>query len=304
MLTECRCRTGTRSGRQHEVSRPSNVISREPYRRFLDCLILWIVLTAMLVGAPTADSTGIAGRDRRLDTCRTGAQPPPEQEGTACDVLIVSHAGGWGNVPLKYADDLRPIVLGTGGYLQSRGLRTKVIQCDRLPATPLGEFIMTAELWGLHNTCARRHARRLEGVLRKHPDLRVVMVGLSNGAAFANAVMAQLEDWAFDRAISVECGPPVYYLPVESDRSLTIIKQGEDPLFSGVPDQVLSNTVGVLAGMVVSLLSGSPLSFQAALRESGHEYLWPEIAPEVTGFIDRWLDDQTASPVGSHPGQQ
>jgi hypothetical protein len=194
---------------------------------------------------------------------------------------------------------MMPIVFGTKEYLETRGLRTKVIEYDRLPASPLARLVITAELWGLHSTGARRCARRLERVMSKHHDLRVVMVGLSNGAAFANSVMAQLEDWTSGRVISVECGPPVYYLPVESDRILTVIRQGEDPLFSERPDVVLSNTLGILVGMVVSLLNGSPLSFEAALRESGHEYPWPEIAAEVTGFIDRWLDGQTAFPAGS-----
>jgi hypothetical protein len=270
-------------------------------------LILGLALGMMVTGTQSAlggQTPGAGERTRLYDTCRPGVHPAPAQENPRYDVLIICHAGGWGNVPLKYTDDLRPVVLGIEEYLESRGLRTKVIQYNRLPHSPLGEFIITSELWGLHTLCARRYAHRLERILHEHPDLLVVMVGLSNGAAFSNAVMAQLEDWTFDRVLSIECGPPVYYFPVESDRILTIIRPGQDPLFSEHPDLVLSNTVGILVDMVVSLLTGSPLSFQTALRESGHEYPWLEIAPEVTAFIDSWLDGRATSPASSHTGQE
>ncbi|UCG43398.1 MAG: hypothetical protein JSU73_01915 [candidate division WOR-3 bacterium] len=273
-----------------------------PRRSFPASLLL--VLAALLSGTTAAlgkETAGTAGRARSHDSCRPGALPAsgPEARHAGPDALVVCHVGGWGDVPLKHADDMMPIALGTKEYLETRGLRTRIIEYDRLPASPLARLVITAELWGLHSTGARRCARRLERVLGKHPDLGVVMVGLSNGAAFANSVMAELEDWTSDRVISVECGPPVYYVPVESDRILTIIRSGEDPLFSEEPDVVLSNTLGILVEMVVSLLNRSPLSFEAALRESGHEYPWPEIAVEVTGLIDRWLDGQTAFPARS-----
>jgi hypothetical protein len=261
------------------------------------------------VATPSAlgsENTGISGRARPHDTCRPGSavMPTPEAARADCDVLIVSHTGGWGNMPLRLADDLRPVVLGIREHLESRGLRTCLSQHNRLPQCPLPCLVITAELCGLHNTYAPRYARRLESVLRRHPRLQVVMVGLSNGAAFANGVMTQLEDWAFERVVSVECGPPFYHTPLESDRILPLTHIGEDPLSQGELGLIVGTGLTAAGEMAWSWLSGRPLTLTEALSFTSHGYTWPSIGPTVTEFLDRWLDGRAASPDNSGPGQE
>jgi hypothetical protein len=153
-----------------------------------------------------------------------------------------------------------------------------------------GKAWISIEMLGFHQACASAAAVTLEQLLKEHPGLEVVMVGLSNGAAFATGTMEQLDDWALGNVSSVELGVPFYYPEaIECDAILYLNNQYQDPLVRGELDIVLVSLMTGLLRMVLARLESRDLSFPDALHIPNHAYPWLAIKPLVTRFLDRRL---------------
>jgi hypothetical protein len=204
-------------------------------------------------------------------------------------VVILVHVGGWGNVRIENADDIRPTIGGVKEYLNSRGISSVLVPYYRARGGLLGKLVTLSELFELHHSDADRLCHEVQRFLRRHPQQRLIMVGLSNGAAFADEVMERLPDTIQNRVCAIEVGPP-FLSPSDAGESvLRIDNHGEDPVATGDYWVLLRVRIEGLVRGVSAGLTGRE-SPKAGAFVAKHEYSWPNARTEVTGFLDRWLD--------------
>jgi hypothetical protein len=203
-------------------------------------------------------------------------------------VVIMAHIGGWGNVPMEETDDIIPTIEGVKKHLRSRGISSVVVPHYRAQGGLLGKLLTVSELFELHHSDADRLCREVERFLWRHPQQRLVMVGLSNGAAFADEVMERLPDTVLNRVCAIEVGAPFLNPSDAGESVLRLDNHGEDPVAAGDYWVLLRVRMGVLVKGVYTWLTGREHPRTGAFVAE-HEYSWPSVREEVAGFLDRWL---------------
>ena len=132
-------------------------------------------------------------------------------------------------------------------------------------------------------------AEELRLLTRRLPDLRVVLIGASQGAAFGNAVMRELGEHS--RVFSIELGIFFPHMPrrVVTERTLAIDTNGL------MPDPMANRNLkaGAKAYFLAFVrwfryrLQGKPAKFTHCINVPGHEYRWeyPEVQQKVREFL-------------------
>ena len=140
-------------------------------------------------------------------------------------------------------------------------------------------------------------AAELEFIIRHIDDLKVIMVGVSQGAAFTNSVMQQLT--RLQRVYSIELGMFFPYLSrrVITERTLALDWNGL------VPDAAVRRDL--MAGVRASLaapyrclghwLVGRPVGLNSCVNVRGHNYDWgyAYVQRRVVGFLEGNFDTTT-----------
>lgn len=215
------------------------------------------------------------------------------------ELLVIHNPGGWGSTLLEDCLDWeQSIVRGVGEAIDELGRSWASVQYFRSGTSAWDHvrgfrkeirFFITGEFF---------QARVLAGVLRflgEHlPDLQVVLVGASQGAAFSNTVMRQLD--GFPRVYSIELGLffPHMSHRVVTDRTLAVDSNGL------MPDPMAHRDLRLgfkayLAGFLRYLrgrLQGKPTRFTACVNVPGHEYHWehPEVQRRIRDFLSANFD--------------
>ncbi len=209
------------------------------------------------------------------------------------DVAIVVNFGGWGNVPMHLAADLKPTVDGIRYYLESRGLRTMVLIYRR--ARPdvrdqisfESQVAVITELLGLHQTRARRFAAEVETVAAANLQTKFILIGLSNGGGFVDNTMALLSPKLRKQIVGVTIGVPFWRGVCEDSSILHIANNsGTDPLASGEVEELLASLITGFFNLVWQRIKGKELRFQEVWHIQGHNYEWQSIKPVVSEFLD------------------
>jgi len=200
----------------------------------------------------------------------------------------MAHIGGWGNVPIEQADDILPTIEGIREHLRTRGISSVLVPFYRARGGFFGKLLTLSELFALHHSDANRLSREMDQFLSRHPRQRVIMVGLSNGGAFADEVMQRLPDTARNRVCAIEIGPP-FLSPSDADESvLRLSNHDQDPVVTG--DYWILIRVrgeGLFRGIYTWLTGREHRKAGAFVAE--HEYSWPDVRHEVVSFLDGWL---------------
>jgi hypothetical protein len=151
-----------------------------------------------------------------------------------------------------------------------------------------GKLRTISEMFELHQSDASRLPGEIDRFLSRHPEQRVVMIGLSNGAAFADEVMQRLSETAQGRVCAIEAGGPFLGQSDPDEYVLRLDNHGLDPVATGEYWIMMRTWGGGLFRRVYSWLAGreGPKA-EAFVRE--HEYSWPSVRQEVVSFLDRWL---------------
>ena len=116
-----------------------------------------------------------------------------------------------------------------------------------------------------------------------------MMIGLSNGAAFADEVMQRLPETAQNRVCAIEVGPPFLNPSDAGESVLRLSNLDRDPVAMG-EWWILMRTYGRgLFGLAYAWLTGREWSRAEALHFPEHDYSWPGVRQEVVSFLDGWL---------------
>jgi hypothetical protein len=205
-----------------------------------------------------------------------------------CQVTLMANIGGWGNVPITEADDIIPIIDGIREHLRARGVSSILVPFYRSRGGFVGKLRTMSEMFALHHSDASRLSREIDRFLSRHPEQRVIMVGLSNGAAFEDEVMQRLSETAQGRVCAIEVGPP-FLSPSDAGESvLRLDNQDQDPVVTGEYWILMRVRIEGLFRDVYTWMTGREHRKTGAFVAE-HEYSWPGVHQEVVGFLDRWL---------------
>jgi len=211
------------------------------------------------------------------------------------NVLLVVNCGGWGNVPLEESPDIFPIVKGVAGYLDSCGLRPGVAVYQRAVPEDLsahcpvikGQISVLGEMLGFHRQRVNRFVQEIESVARRYPEQKFILIGLSNGATFANQTVEAFSPAVVSQVFSIEIGIPFWRRVVMTENNLILTNGGADPLWRGAVEELFTSLLKGLKDFFWRQIGGAGGSFEEVWHIHGHDYRWEKVAPAVRVFIDR-----------------
>jgi len=210
------------------------------------------------------------------------------------ELLLIHNPGGWGNTRLELCLDWeRSIVSGVVETVKELGRTWTLTQYFRSGNSFWHHMRDVGKEARFFFKSQSRQAEMLAGELRlltqRLPDLRVVLVGASQGAAFGNAVMRELG--RHDQVYSIELGIffPHMSHRVVTERTLAIDTNGlmPDPMANR---NLLAGTKAYLQAFLRwfrGRIRGQSVKFTHCINVPGHEYRWEY--PDVHGRIQEFL---------------
>lgn len=207
--------------------------------------------------------------------------------GEESDVIIVFNSGGWGTVPFDQAFDFNPIINEAKKIIEAHNYKVSVVQYYRTEETFFAKMAALREVFFNFPDSSKVFSDRIEEFLVKNPNDKVVMAGLSNGASFVDAAMADLKDDK-DNVFAIELGAPFWKKNVKSENIISLNNQA-DILANGKLGQLLLSVVKSPFVWAYSNVTGKKTSFVQALHIDGHDYYWSQVKNELTGFIEAKL---------------
>lgn len=211
------------------------------------------------------------------------------------DFLLIHSPGGFGGTPLEHCLQWeRSIVEGISATIERMGYSWLLTQHFRSGCgwwthmKDIGEQVRF-QLKG-KSPKARIMAAELKFITQHFKDLKVILIGASQGAAFSNAVMRQLGE--LRQVYSIELGIffPHMSRRVITERTLAIDSNGI------MPDPVAHRNLkaGFKAYITAPFrwmkyrLEGKPQKLTYCINVPGHEYNWeyPGVHPRIIDFLE------------------
>jgi len=207
------------------------------------------------------------------------------------DFLLIYNPGGWGNSPLEYCLHWeRSVVAGISATLEKLGYNFL-----------LSQHFRSGSGWREHLRDMKEHLRfftsrgkvlaaEVEFLVQNIKDLKVILIGVSHGAAFSNAVMQKISE--LQRVYSIELGVFFFHRPrrVVTERTLAIDHNGlkPDAVIEGNVLAMLRTLPAALFRWIKYRLEGKPVRFSHCIKLSGHEYNWeyPRVSQQIGDFLD------------------
>ncbi len=210
------------------------------------------------------------------------------------DFLLIHNPGGWGSTPL---DDLlkweRSIVDGVIATIERLGYSCLLVQHFRSGRSfwarmrDLEEqtnFVFTGQSYKVKEMVAE-----LKFISKHLTNLKILLIGASQGAAFSNAVMRQID--TPDQLYSIEFGIFFPHMPrrVTTERTLAIDDNGTmpDPIAHRNLRAGFKAYVTAPGRWVKCRLDGKPQKFTYCINAPGHDYNWeyPAVHQRVEEFL-------------------
>ncbi len=211
------------------------------------------------------------------------------------DILLVHNPGGFGSTPLEQLLKWeRSIVEGVNATIEGLGYNWLLTQYFRAGANWWAHmrnmkeqvrFFFIGESYK-----ARLMAAELKFIVQHINNLKIILVGASQGAAFSNVVMRQLGE--LYQVYSIELGIFFPHMPrrVITGRTLAIDSNGT------MPDPMAHRNLkaGAKAYIIAPYrwikyrLQGKPEKFTYCINAPGHDYSWeyPEVQRHIKDFLN------------------
>jgi len=210
------------------------------------------------------------------------------------DILLIQNPGGWGSTPLE---DLLPwersIVDGVVATIERTGYSWVLVQHFR-NSNRIWSRMRDAkeEISFLFNGRSRKveeMAAEVEFIARRFDNIKIVLIGVSQGAAFSNAVMRQIRG-AY-QIYSIELGIffPHMSRRVITERTLAIDDNGQipDPVSHGKLLVSFKAYIGAPYRWLKYRLHGQPKKLTYCVNAPGHDYNWayPLVHERIEDFL-------------------
>ncbi len=216
-----------------------------------------------------------------LEACRTAQGK---------DIIVMHHPGGWGTTSLPQCLPWeRSIISGISQTLEGMGYSYALVQCFR-SGQGIREYINDVrEQLSFFTHKAKVGAAETRFILNHLKDTKIIMVGVSQGAGFCNAVMLELK--GCQRVYSIEFGAPFYYRSRRWITEHTKAVNGNGVLPDALMNRDLSTITLTYLGApwrwLRYRLQGKHEKFSRCVDVPGHNYSWeyPEVRKQVGDFL-------------------
>jgi len=202
------------------------------------------------------------------------------------DVIIIFNSGGWGDTPLEKAEDFLPIIKGLQNTINEWGYSSVVIPYTRTKDNFLGRISsFRGTLFGFQKQ-AGILSDEIKEYLSENPGKKVVIAGLSNGAAFVEDTIKKVPATLKNQVLAIEVGIPFWKKKLNSENILRLTRQNQDPLSKGELKILVFTLVKTPIKWFLAKVSGKEISLSQAAYIPGHEYSWEEVRPEMISFLE------------------
>ena len=211
------------------------------------------------------------------------------------DFLIVHNPGGWGHARLEQCLEWeRGIVSGIKDTIEEMGHSLLLTQYFRSGTGWCEKMRDLREQFRFFAFKANLMAAWLRFIMTHINAIKVILVGISQGAAFSSAVMRQLG--VRYPVYSIELGFPFQYKSWRVITERTLVVEG-----NGIrPDALVQGNLWVGARIIMAApfkwmwyrIRGKRVMFAHCVTAPGHEYDWtnPEIERPIKGFLKTNFD--------------
>jgi len=206
------------------------------------------------------------------------------------DFLLIHNPGGWGTTRLEgLLKWERSIVEGVSDTIEQLGYSRLLIQYFRSDDGFREIINDIREQMRFFAVKAKIMAAELEFITRHIENIRVIMIGVSQGAAFSNAVFQQLD--GCNRVYNIELGMPFPYKSkrVVTDKILALDSNGL------MPDSLMEWDVPTIVRTYCTApfrwlkykFQRKNIKFTYCINVPGHDYNWdyPEVQRQVEEFL-------------------
>ncbi len=227
--------------------------------------------------------------NRLLDIC-TKAQGK--------NLILIHNPGGWGDTPLEQCLKWeRSIVEGISTTIENLGYSWLLIQYFRSDNSWWSHMQDMREQFRFSSTGKSAKARvmsaELKFIVQHINNIKIILIGVSQGAGFSNTVIQQLGE--LRQIYSVELGTFFPYMRrrVITERTLAIDSNGvvPDPVVQWCNRNLRAGFKAYITAPFRWLkyrMQGKPEKFTYCINVPGHDYNWeyPTIRQKITDFLE------------------
>jgi hypothetical protein len=217
------------------------------------------------------------------------------------DVLVIHSPGGWGNADWETLQDWeKSIVTGVTSTLEKLGYNLIMIQ-----------YFRSGDSWGAHVKDSYKEAQfflagishraevmaeEVRLILQQLPQLKIVLVGASQGASFNNATVMKLGK--MDRLYSIELGTFFSHMRRRqlTENNLAIDSNGfiRDPMCNRDLWAGFKAYMRAFVRWSRYRMTGQKIRLANCINTPGHEYRWefPEVSGRITEFLKAKLGEK------------
>jgi hypothetical protein len=214
------------------------------------------------------------------------------------DFLVIHSPGGWGNTEWEELLEWeKSIVTGVTATLKKLGYSYSVVQYFRSGNGWLRHMrdVPNETKFFLTGTSARARvmAEEIKAILKHLPEMKIILVGASQGAAFDNMAMEALGHQ--ERVYSIELGTFFPRIPRRklTERTLAIDSNGiqPDPMCQRNLPAGIKSYIKAFYRWTKGQLERKPVKFTHCINTPGHEYHWefPAVHTNITEFLTAHL---------------
>jgi hypothetical protein len=218
---------------------------------------------------------------------------------TDIDVLIIHSPGGWGSANIKDLIDWElSIVSGVEKLLSSANVKWTLVQYLRASNRRWDHLKRIPEqtIWVLTGKSNQAYvvADGINFIKGHVKNLKIFLLGASQGAAFDNTVMKLIHDQRDIYSIELGIFFPHLRRRVTGENTLAIDSNGSvtDPVVHWNLGKALRAYVTAPFRWLKYKLAGEHVKFTYCINVPGHEYRWeyPNIRNAITDFIKAKLN--------------
>jgi hypothetical protein len=202
------------------------------------------------------------------------------------NIVIIFNSGGWGDTLPEEASDFTPIIDGIQKTLSDLGYNSIVVPYTRTKESFLGRIEGVKETLSLFPNQSQKLANEIEIFIKSHPENKIIMAGLSNGAVFVNRTMMKVSENQRNSVFAVEIGTPFWERALDSDNVLLLNNKGKDALSKMDLRTLIPSLLKSPCKWLSAQILREELSFSQALYLPGHYYGWNSVALEVKFFLE------------------
>lgn len=211
-----------------------------------------------------------------------------KKAGESSDVIIIFNAGGFGTVDLERAYDFKPIIDNLEQTIKDMNYTVSIVPYYRTRETLLGKVGYLKEMFFEFPKHSKNMASQIKEFLKENPDDKILMAGLSNGAAFVSSTINDLGEVP-DNVLAIELGAPFWSDKNTSDQVLFLDNDGEDSLTVGNKKEIITSFIKAPFKWTYSRIINKKISLAEAIEAPGHHYYWDNIKDDVIVFVENKL---------------